>query len=132
MTFNKKLILFFISSIVILVVDGLYLYNIGIPIFKANVELIQNAPLKANVYGAILSYVCVIGAFNYFIVLQNKSPFDAFVLGVFLYGVFDMTNITMFTKYSWKTAISDTLWGGTLFAFTTWVTYKLMKLTTTM
>ena len=128
MTFNKKLILFFISSIVILVVDGLYLYNIGIPIFKANVELIQNAPLKANVYGAILSYVCVIGAFNYFIVLQNKSPFDAFVLGVFLYGVFDMTNITMFTKYSWKTAISDTLWGGTLFAFTTWVTYKLVAM----
>jgi uncharacterized membrane protein len=128
MTFNKKLILFFISSIVILVVDGLYLYNIGIPIFKANVELIQNAPLKANVYGAILSYVCVIGAFNYFIVLQNKSPFDAFVLGVFLYGVFDMTNITMFTKYSWKTAISDTLWGGTLFAFTAWVTYKLVAM----
>lgn len=128
MTFNKKLILFFISSIVILVVDGLYLYNIGIPIFKANVELIQNAPLKANVYGAILSYVCVIGAFNYFIVLQNKSPFDAFVLGVFLYGVFDMTNLTMFTKYSWKTAISDTLWGGTLFAFTAWVTYKLVAM----
>ena len=128
MSFNKKLILFFVSSAVLLVVDGLYLYNIGMSIFQSNVELIQNAPLKANVYGAILSYVCVIGAFNYFIILQNKSPLDAFILGVFLYGVFDMTNITMFTKYSWKTAISDTLGGGTLFAFTTWVTYKLMKL----
>lgn len=128
MSFNKKLILFFISSVVILVVDGIYLYNIGIPIFKANVELIQNAPLKANVYGAILSYVCVIGALNYFIILQNKSPFDAFVLGVFLYGVFDMTNLAMFTKYSWKTAVSDTLWGGTLFAFTAWVTYKVVAI----
>ena len=128
MSFNKKLILFFVSSAVLLVVDGLYLYNIGMSIFQSNVELIQNAPLKANVYGAILSYVCVIGAFNYFIILQNKSPLDAIILGVFLYGVFDMTNLTMFTKYSWKTAVSDTLWGGTLFAFTTWVTYKLMKL----
>jgi len=128
MSFNKKLILFFLSSAVLLVVDGLYLYNIGMSIFQSNVELIQNAPLKANVYGAILSYVCVIGAFNYFIILQNKSPLDAFILGVSLYGVFDMTNLTMFTKYSWKTEISDTLWGGTLFAFTTWVTYKLMKL----
>jgi uncharacterized membrane protein len=128
MSFNKKLILFFVSSALLLVVDGLYLYNIGIPIFKANVELIQNAPLKANVYGAILSYVCVIGALNYFIILQNKSPFDAFILGIFLYGVFDMTNFAMFTKYSWKTAISDTLWGGTLFAFTTWVTYKLVAM----
>ena len=128
MSFNKKLILFFVSSALLLVVDGLYLYNIGISIFKANVELIQNAPLKANVYGAILSYVCVIGAFNYFIILQNKSPLDAFILGLFLYGVFDMTNIAMFTKYSWKTAVSDTLWGGTLFAFTTWVTYKLVAM----
>ena len=128
MSFNKKLILFFVSSALLLVVDGLYLYNIGISIFKANVELIQNTPLKANVYGAILSYVCVIGALNYFIILQNKSPLDAFILGVFLYGVFDMTNLAMFTKYSWKTAISDTLWGGTLFAFTTWVTYKLVAI----
>ena len=128
MSFNKKLILFFVSSAVLLVVDGLYLYNIGMSIFQSNVELIQNAPLKANVYGAILSYVCVIGAFNYFIILQNKSPLDAFILGVFLYGVFDMTNITMFTIYSWKTAVSDTLWGGTLFAFTTWVTYKLVAM----
>ena len=128
MSFNKKLILFLVSSAVLLVVDGLYLYNIGISIFKSNVELIQNAPLKPNVYGAILSYVCVIGAFNYFIILQNKSPFDAFILGVFLYGVFDMTNLAMFTKYSWKTAVSDTLWGGTLFAFTTWVTYKLVAM----
>ena len=128
MSFNKKLILFFVSSALLLGIDGLYLYNIGIPIFKANVELIQNAPLKANVYGAILSYVCVIGALNYFIILQNKSPLDAFILGIFLYGVFDMTNFAMFTKYSWKTAISDTLWGGTLFAFTTWVTYKLVAM----
>lgn len=128
MSFSKKLVLFFVSSVVLLVIDGLYLYNIGMSTFQSNVELIQKAPLKANVYGAILSYVCVVGAFNYFIILQNKSPLDAFILGVFLYGVFDMTNITMFTKYSWKTAITDTLWGGTLFAFTTWVTYKLMKL----
>ena len=128
MSFNKKLILFFVSSALLLVVDGLYLYNIGISIFKANVELIQNTPLKANVYGAILSYVCVIGALNYFIILQNKSPLDAFILGIFLYGVFDMTNFAMFTKYSWKTAFSDTLWGGTLFAFTTWVTYKMVAM----
>jgi len=125
---KNKLVIFLISSAVLLVVDGLYLYNIGMSTFKSNVELIQNAPLKANVYGAILSYVCVIGVFNYFIVLQNKSPLDAFILGVFLYGVFDMTNITMFTKYSWKTAITDTLWGGTLFAFTAWVTYKLVAM----
>jgi uncharacterized membrane protein len=129
---KNKIVLFLISSAILLVVDGLYLYNIGISVFKSNVELIQKSPLKANVYGAILSYICVVGIFNYFIILQNKSPLDAFILGVFVYGVFDMTNITMFTNYSWKTAITDTLWGGTLFAFTTWVTYKLTKLTTTL
>ena len=125
---KNKLVLFLISSVILLVVDGLYLYHVGISIFKANVELIQKAPLKANVYGAFLSYVCVIGALNYFIILQNKSPFDAFILGIFLYGVFDMTNVAMFTKYSWKTAIFDTFWGGKLFAFTAWATYKLVEM----
>ena len=37
MSFNKKLILFFVSSAVLLVVDGLYLYNIGMSTFKSNV-----------------------------------------------------------------------------------------------
>jgi len=39
-----------------------------------------------------------------------------------------MTNISIFKQYAWKTALIDTLWGGILFAFTTWATYALVKI----
>ena len=123
----RKLIPFLTSSVILLTVDVLYLYNFGMKIFQKNVQLIQKTPIELNVYGALLSYICVIGILYYFIISQNKPIFDAFLLGIFLYGTFDMTNLAMFTKYEWKTAIIDTLWGGTLFAFTTWATYAILK-----
>ena len=124
----RKLIPLVASSAILLAVDGLYLYNIGITTFKKNVELIQKSPLELNVYGALLSYVCVISVLYYFIISQHKPVLDAFLLGILLYGTFDMTNISMFKQYAWKTALIDTLWGGTLFAFTTWAPYALVKL----
>ena len=123
----QKLIPFITSSAILLTVDVLYLYNFGMSGFTKNVKLIQKSPLELNVYGALLSYVCVIGIFYYFIISQNKSIFDAFLLGIFLYGTFDLTNLSMFKQYAWKLALTDTLWGGILFAFTTWATYALIK-----
>lgn len=123
----RQVIPFLTSSAILLTVDVLYLYNFGMKTFQKNVQLIQKTPIELNVYGALLSYICVIGILYYFIISQNKPVFDAFLLGIFLYGTFDMTNLAMFTKYEWKTAITDTLWGGTLFAFTTWATYAILK-----
>jgi uncharacterized membrane protein len=124
----QKLIPLVASSAILLAVDGLYLNNIGIATFKKNVELIQKSPLELNMYGALLSYVCVISVLYYFIISQHKPVLDAFLLGILLYGTFDMTNISMFKQYAWKTALIDTLWGGILFAFTTWATYAFLKL----
>lgn len=124
----QKLIPLVASSAILLAVDGLYLNNIGIATFKKNVELIQKSPLELNMYGALLSYVCVISVLYYFIISQHKPVLDAFLLGILLYGTFDMTNISIFKQYAWKTALIDTLWGGILFAFTTWATYALVKI----
>jgi len=123
----QKLVPFLTSSAILLTIDGFYLYNLGMRTFQKNVQLIQKSPLVLNVYGALLSYICVIGILYYFIIAQRKSVMDAFLLGIFLYGTFDMTNLAMFNNYEWKTAITDTLWGGTLFAFTTWATYAILN-----
>ena len=123
----KPFIPFLTSSAILLTVDVLYLYNVGMKTFQNNVQLIQKSPLELNVYGALLSYICVVGVLYYFIISQRKPVTDAFLLGIFLYGTIDMTNLSMFTKYAWRTAIADTLWGGTLFAFTTWATYRVLQ-----
>jgi uncharacterized membrane protein len=123
----KQFIPFLTSSAILLTVDVFYLYNVGMKTFQNNVQLIQKSPLELNVYGALLSYICVVGVLYYFIISQRKPVTDAFLLGIFLYGTFDMTNLAMFKKYAWRTAITDTLWGGTLFAFTTWATYRVLQ-----
>jgi uncharacterized membrane protein len=46
---------------------------------------------------------------------------DAFLLGIVIYGVYETTNYALFKDWSILTVIIDTLWGGTLFAITTYI-----------
>lgn len=111
-----------------LVIDLLYLKNIGTPIFGKLVKNIQGTDLKLNLLGAGFSYLFLIIAINYFIIIPEKSIFSAFVLGLCIYGVFDATNLAIFEKYSIKASIVDTVWGAILFSITTFITYKFLKI----
>jgi uncharacterized membrane protein len=52
-----------------------------------------------------------------YMLMETRSYKQAFLYGVCIYGVFDFTNLAIFSKYDWKLALADTLWGGVLFAF---------------
>ena len=120
----KKII---ISSVILLAVDLIYLKNIGTPVFGKLVKNIQGSELKLNILGAFISYLFLILAINYFILIPKKKIFDAFILGLCIYAVFDGTNLAIFKNYTIHASLIDTLWGGTLFAITTFLTYKIIK-----
>ena len=109
-------------------IDLIYLKNIGAPIFGKVVNDIQGSELKLNFLGAFISYLFLIIAINYFILIPKKSILDAFILGLCIYAVFDGTNLAIFKDYSVKAAIIDSLWGGILFAITTYITLRLTDL----
>lgn len=121
----KKIV---ISSVVLLMIDLIYLKNIGTPVFSKVVNNIQGSELKLNFLGAFISYLFLIIAINYFILIPKKSILDAFILGLCIYAVFDGTNLAIFKDYSVKAAIIDSLWGGILFAITTYITLRLTDL----
>jgi uncharacterized membrane protein len=58
---------------------------------------------------------------TYPIIKPNKSIIEAFLLGLVIYGVYETTNYALLEKWSLKTVIIDTLWGGILFALTTFI-----------
>ena len=120
---NFKII--FISSIIIIFIDLFYLTLIGGPIFSKTVKRIQNDDMHINITGAILSYLLIIITINKFIILEDKTPSEAFILGFCIYGIFDFTNLAIFKKYDFFTAIIDMIWGGILFYITTFLTYKI-------
>jgi uncharacterized membrane protein len=119
---------FIVSSVLLVLVDAVYLYFIGKPVFEKVVFAIQKTPLVAKMPPAVFTYVLMAVILNYFIISVNKSPFDAFILGFCTYGIFDFTNLAIFKNYNFKTAIIDTLWGAILFFIVTFLTYKLKKM----
>jgi uncharacterized membrane protein len=120
-------ILFLISAILLVVVDFFYL-NIIRSYFENQVKIVQGTPLKVNFLGLILCYIFLIFGLNYFIIKSKRSAYDAFLLGILIYGVFETTNYALFNKWSIFTVILDTLWGGTLFAIVTFIINNLRSL----
>ena len=120
---------YIIPALSILFLDSIYLSNIGGPMFNKMVKKIQKDDMKLNIYGAIGAYILMILAIYKFIIVERKSPNDAFILGICIYGVFDFTNYAIFKNYNMFIGILDMLWGGILYYIVTKVTYKILKIT---
>lgn len=110
-------------SIILVLVDLINLIFFASHIFNPQIQLVQNSPLKVNILGAILSYITIIFGLYYFIIKDHRNIYDAFLFGIVTYGIFETTNLAIFKNWSLVTTFVDTLWGGILFALTTYVVY---------
>ena len=109
-----------ISAIVFISIDFIYL-NLLKGYFNKQIQLVQGSEIKMNVLGAALCYIFLIAGINYFIIKPHKSVNEAFLLGIVIYGVYETTNYALFRNWSILSVIIDTLWGGILFASTTYI-----------
>jgi len=86
------------------------------------VAKIQRNPMKIRSLAEIIAYALMIGAVWFFAVETSKSWQDAAVrgalLGLAMYGMFDMTNYATLNSYPLEFAIRDIMWGTVLFAVT--------------
>lgn len=114
------------SAILLLLIDFMYLNAIK-HYFNTQIRNIQGSDMKVNIYGAILCYIFLIFGINYFILKDNKSILEAFLLGFVIYGVYETTNYALLSNWSIWTVFIDTIWGGILFALTVFIVYKIKK-----
>lgn len=115
---------FLVSAIVMVVIDYVYLYLFK-GYFSNQIKNVQGSPLSMNLLAAAICYIFLILGLNYFIIKPRRSVRDAFLLGLVIYGVYETTNWSIFKNWSIFTVILDTLWGGTLFAATTFIVHLL-------
>lgn len=108
-----------------LALDGVYLYLTSAG-FRKMIEAIQGKAISLRYLGIVLCYILLPIGLYYFIVSQRRTPAEAFLLGVVIYGVYDTTNYATLSGWKWNLALIDTLWGGTLFAATTAIVYRLL------
>jgi uncharacterized membrane protein len=71
---------------------------------------IQGSPLILNYWAGAVVYLALA-----FLLLQMKSPQEAFYVGAATYAVYDFTNLATLKNYDVKFAVADSLWGGILF-----------------
>lgn len=113
-----------VSGAMILLLDYIFL-SMNRHAFEMQVVNIQRVVMELKMVPTVLCYLLMIAGLNYFILSRQRPVFEAVLLGILIYGVYDMTNLAMFKKYKWNIALMDTLWGGALFGITTAVVYAI-------
>lgn len=119
---------FFIASIIIIVVDFFALQLFIAPLFKEFIPNIQNKPMKLKLIPAIISYFFIAFVFYYFIISNNASILDAFLLGFSIYGIYEATNMAILDNWPIKAFFADSLWGGSLFAISTFIFQSFIQI----
>ena len=117
-----------ISGMTMLALDGVYLTSMG-KTYGNLVKSIQKSPIKMRpltLLSAGLCYIFLVGGLNYFILREKRPILDAFLLGVMVYGVFETTSYVMFDNWTVPIILMDTLWGGILFASTTYLSRNIV------
>ena len=124
---KEHLKLIAITSIVLLILDSIFLAIIN-EHFHKQIFDVQRENLQINIFGVIICYIFLIIGLYYFIIYRRESLFNAFLLGIVIYGVYEYTSYALLKKWKLQTTIIDTIWGGLLFALTTGLVYKIQEI----
>jgi|TARA_Y100000389_G_C17461788_1_gene522331 uncharacterized membrane protein len=117
---------YIIALITLLCLDAIYFSVVG-SYFSSMIKTIQKESLQIKPISFIITYLLMLFGLYTIILSKKRSPYEAFILGLLVYGVFELTNYTIFRKWSLLPVIFETIWGGVLFCTTTWITYYISK-----
>lgn len=113
-------------SLIFVFVDIIFLYLMRNN-FQSMITKIQGSPLNMKLIPAIACYIILVSSIYYFIIVKKASYIDAFLLGFFIYGVYETTNMAILKDWSIKIGLIDLTWGGFLFLITTYLYKKTIK-----
>ena len=109
-------------AVIFVLVDAGFLYLMSNN-FQTMVKKIQGTPLNMELLPTIACYIILVSSLYYFVINKKGTYLDAFLLGFFIYGVYETTNMAIFKDWSYKVGLIDLTWGGFLFLITTYL-YK--------
>jgi uncharacterized membrane protein len=116
-------------SLIMLVIDALWLNLYMGKIFNAMMKNITGKTMKLDIFAAILAYACMVLGVRYLGIpnvrnthILKDSLWYGTLLGLLSFGVFDFTNKAIIPGYKWDIALLDVLWGCLLNISTLYLT----------
>ena len=116
----------FVTAVVYLTIDLFYI-NSKTDYFNRYFKKVQGKPLVMRKSGANMAYILLVMGLYFFIIKERKNLIYAFLFGLFVYGVYDLTNYATLTNWTMEFVIKDTLWGGIVFTLSTFIIYEIIK-----
>ena len=84
--------------------------------------------MEFRIPSAVLCYVFIIFSIYYFGFVLNIGLLNMFILGVIIYGIYELTNHATIKNWPLFMVIVDTLWGGILYSLSFSVSNYLLSL----
>lgn len=115
--------LYAVTAVVFLVLDAIMLTLVMKPLFTRHIGPLMADPIR--IAPAALFYLAYIAGLVFLVSLPalrtNASlVLPALVIGLMAYGTYEFTSFSIMKDWHWTMAVTDTLWGGTLTAFSAW------------
>lgn len=119
---------YIIFLIVYLIIDIVWVVGAR-KIHSNTVELVQNAPITINFIPVMMYYLIAPLSYVFIIKRYARSMSEslglAALVGLLMFGAFDLTNKAIFKNYPWSYVIMDMAWGITSMTLATLVCLKL-------
>lgn len=120
---------FFVAIILLFVIDLFWLLGYAGNAYQKMIFKIQGSSMRINMfYGFIVYILMAILVVNYGLSF-SKTEFNyirPFILGLCVYGVYDFTAGAVIKNWDIRLALMDTLWGGLLFTFVSYVMWRFI------
>ena len=109
-----------LSTLTLLILDGLWINFYMKDKYSTMIENIQKSKIEVNKVFAVASYTLMVVGLNLFVLprldVNNINIKDCllygFTFGIVLYGVYDFTIAAVLKKWDIELAYIDILWGG--------------------
>ena len=123
--FGVNMKVFFIIFFLLLLLDAVYISTFNGFLNKLFKRVQGGRKLSVKYDGFIATYLLMTSIVYYFGIIKKFTLSEMILLGISIFGVYDLTNYTTFIDWSLKMVVLDTLWGGVLFASITYLIKKL-------
>jgi len=124
---------FLVVLIILFIIDLPFLNYFMSKKWSIMVQNIQHQSMKINFKSAFVTYLLMAFAIVFYVLpyiseenLFKESILIGGFLGLIIYGIFDLTNLSIIQNYDINIAILDILWGALLFAITTYISKKIL------
>ena len=111
---NSMLAAFIYTALTVLALDAVWLtlnYSAHNKLFQA----VQKSPMRVRLVPAALVYFLIPAALSYFAIKGSKTVEESAkkgaLLGLSMYGLYDLTNYATLKGWTLEMTLKDTLWG---------------------